>query len=300
MATLDDRLLGEKLHYYCSSSEDEDEEEEEEEEGEGAARGGARDEVMPPPPPNQSWEGSSTNTGPKGVLKDWQRFKQLEAEQRVEQERERILLTKKLAMTCRSNLDDEKDKAEQKKKEEEEDEEALLDEAFLRQYISRRMEEMVARTTKRFTFGRLVHLESREAFLDAIDKEDKEVTVIIHIFEKGVPGCTAMTGCLGCLAQDYPHVKFCTMPASVAGVSANFKAGGCPALLVYKAGQLVGNFVRLTDEFSDDFYATDVESFLVEHGILVDRSLVPPGIRGPADDNSDDEDGGGSDFSLDN
>ena len=28
MATLDDKLLGEKLHYYCSSSEDEDEDEE--------------------------------------------------------------------------------------------------------------------------------------------------------------------------------------------------------------------------------------------------------------------------------
>ena len=27
MATLDDKLLGEKLHYYCSSSEDEDEKE---------------------------------------------------------------------------------------------------------------------------------------------------------------------------------------------------------------------------------------------------------------------------------
>ena len=26
MATLDDKLMGEKLHYYCSSSEDEEEE----------------------------------------------------------------------------------------------------------------------------------------------------------------------------------------------------------------------------------------------------------------------------------
>ena len=31
MATMEDRLLGEKLHYYCSSSEGEDEEEEDEE-----------------------------------------------------------------------------------------------------------------------------------------------------------------------------------------------------------------------------------------------------------------------------
>lgn len=29
MATMEDRLLGEKLHYYCSSSEGEDEEEDE-------------------------------------------------------------------------------------------------------------------------------------------------------------------------------------------------------------------------------------------------------------------------------
>lgn len=295
MATLEDRILGEKLHYYCSSSEDEDEEEEEEEE-EGGKREAPGEEVLAPPPERGGWEGSSTNTGPKGVLKDWQRFKQLEAERRVEQERERVVLAKKLAMSCRSHLDDEKEKEEKKKSEEEEDEEALLEEAFLRQYISKRMEEMMAKANKRATFGRLIHLESCDAFLDAIDKESEDVTVIIHIFEKGVPGCSAMTGCLGCVAQDYPHVKFCTLPASVAGVSANFKAGGCPALLVYRAGQLVGNFVRLTDEFSDDFYATDVESFLIEHGILVDRSLIPPGIRGPADGSDDD---GDSDFSLD-
>ena len=42
------------------------------------------------------------------------------------------------------------------------------------------------------------------------------------------------------------------------------KVSGLPALLVYKEGQLVGNFVKLLDEFGDDFYATDVESFLIE------------------------------------
>ena len=39
---------------------------------------------------------------------------------------------------------------------------------------------------------------------------------------------------------------------------------GVPALLIYKHGELIGNFVRLSDEFGDEFYATDVESFLVE------------------------------------
>jgi len=39
---------------------------------------------------------------------------------------------------------------------------------------------------------------------------------------------------------------------------------GVPALLVYRKGELIGNFVHLSDEFGDEFYSTDVESFLIE------------------------------------
>ena len=72
MATLDDKLLGEKLHYYCSSSEDEGDDEGEggggrvEREGgrryegdvSGRGQGGAGMRVDDGP-----------NTGPKGVIK---------------------------------------------------------------------------------------------------------------------------------------------------------------------------------------------------------------------------------------
>ena len=79
MATLDDKLLGEKLHYYCSSSEDEGEDSEES--GvvrDGAGGVGSSSGVAT----STEWDGSSANTGPKGVIKDWQRFKQLETEKR--------------------------------------------------------------------------------------------------------------------------------------------------------------------------------------------------------------------------
>ena len=72
MATLDDKLMGEKLHYYCSSSEDEDDgapkfvpDNGEEEPGSSRGMGGKL---------------SGANTGPKGVIEDWRRFKQLEKE----------------------------------------------------------------------------------------------------------------------------------------------------------------------------------------------------------------------------
>ena len=66
-----------------------------------------------------------------------------------------------------------------------------------------------------------------------------------------------------------------------------FQASGVPALLVYRSGELVANFVRLTDTLGDDFYASDLEGFLIENGVLSDGKLVPSIIRGPAVQNDD-------------
>lgn len=79
MATLDDKLLGEKLHYYCSSSEEEDNNDDDDDRKSGKNSHGAEGSA-PPPPINEG-----PNTGPKGVIEDWRRYKQLETEKRVEQ-----------------------------------------------------------------------------------------------------------------------------------------------------------------------------------------------------------------------
>ena len=86
------QLLGEKLDYYCSSSEDE---------GGSDTEGGSR---QPPPLPEGCGGGVSANTGPKGVLNDWQRYKQLESEKREEAEKEMMHLAKKLSLHCRSRI----------------------------------------------------------------------------------------------------------------------------------------------------------------------------------------------------
>lgn len=47
---------------------------------------------------------SHLQTGPKGVIKDYQRFKQLERERREEQKEELAILAKKFSITCRTNV----------------------------------------------------------------------------------------------------------------------------------------------------------------------------------------------------
>ena len=75
--------------------------------------------------------------------------------------------------------------------------------------------------------------------------------------------------------------------ASAAGLSKHFKTSGVPAILVYRSGELVHSFVRLSDTLGEDFYASDLESFLIENGVLSDVKLTPSIIKGPATQDSD-------------
>ncbi|KAL4617393.1 prostaglandin G/H synthase 1-like [Arapaima gigas] len=279
MTTLDDKLLGEKLQYYYSSSEDEDSDKEEENVDDKTIRNPDVLEM------EYSGDGSAINTGPKGVINDWRKYKQLEIEQREEQKKEMERLIKKLSMTCRSNLDDEREKEKQKELQEKingkmtlqeynllrEDED---DEDFLAQYRKQRIDEMRRQLYRGKRFEQVFELSSGEEFLEAVDKEDRSTLVIIHIYEGDVPACEAMTGCLLCLAQEYPFVKFCSVRSSVIGTSALFTGNALPALLVYKGGDLIGNFVRITDQLGEDFFAVDLEALLQEYGLLPDKTAV--------------------------
>ncbi|XP_072908623.1 phosducin-like protein [Hemitrygon akajei] len=293
MTTLDDKILGEKLQYYCSSSDDDDSDRDENQQktiknAVISVGAGVR-------------ERSAVNTGPKGVINDWRRFKQLETEQRAEQRREVHRLIKKLSMSCRSHLDEQKELHKQKVVQEKVNGKLTLkecnmlneqdDEVFLEQYRKQRMKEMREHLYSGKRFEQIYELTSSEDFLDTIDKEEKNTLIVVHIYEAELPGCEAMNGCLICLASDYPLVKFCKVRSSVIGASARFTDNALPALLVYKCGDLIGNFVRITDQLGYDFFAADLESFLREYGVLPEKDAVSPmSIKSASVCRSDDSD----------
>ncbi|XP_061186512.1 phosducin-like protein [Saccostrea echinata] len=289
----DDRILGEKVDNYCSSDEGEREDEEE--------------EIVKPEPKTSSvpeprlkdYSGFSTNTGPKGVINDWREYKRLENERREEKEREKQALAKKLQLTCRSHLDDEREKENDEKFLEELE---SFEDEFLKEYRQKRIEEMRLALQNIPKFGKLIEISSSN-FVNEIDKEQPQVIIIIHLYEDDVEACEAMNGCLNCLAQEYPTVKFCKIRASDATLSLNFSKSGVPALLIYKGGELIGNFVRLSDELGEDFYATDLESFLHEHSFLpnpdINNKIIYDRITGEKRVPTAEDEDSGSDFDVD-
>lgn len=278
MASLEDKILGEKSQYYCSSSEGSDNDQSDDE----PKKSQPENKEQPPPPDINKWEGTSSNTGPKGVIKDWQRYKQLEREKNIDDEKEKIALMKKLTLTVQSSLDEEREKAAMEDPELAE----LLNDEYLITYQKQRMKEMIQHTNLNLKFGNLFFLQTGQDFLDAIDKEHKEATIIVHIYEE-TQICRTMNVALKFLCKVYDNVKFCCIKGSAAGISQQFKVDGVPALLVYKAGNLVGNFVRLSYELGTNFLAEDVQNYLVEHGLLEDKTCAPTLISGDNEDDSD-------------
>ena len=59
-------------------------------------------------------------------------------------------------------------------------------------------------------------------------------------------------------------IKWALFPQFTVSLFSLQKLNALPALQVYRNGFLVGNFIRLSDEFDDEFYAADVENFLIE------------------------------------
>lgn len=201
MATLEDKILGEKKEYYCSS--DEEEGNDESGDSNNDPKTACANEESTATYEVNKWDGTSSNTGPKGVINDWQRFKQLEKEKREKQEKENIKFAKKFTLTCQSALDEEKEKFKKS-----DPELAELFDDFLLEYQRKRMTEMFKKSHS-LLFGCLINLSNGDDFLEAIDDEDKSLTIVVHIYEENVAGCEAMNGSLITLALDYPSVKFC-------------------------------------------------------------------------------------------
>lgn len=147
------------------------------------------------------------------------------------------------------------------------------DEQCLRKYRKQCMQEMHERLSFGPRFNGVHELDSGEAFLEVVEKAHQLTLVVVHIYKAGVKGCEVLDHCLDCLAAEYPSVKFCRINTAVSGAGEHFSDKVLPAVLVYKAGQMLGNFLAITQHFNDEFFAADVEAFLTEYGLLPGKEL---------------------------
>uniref|UniRef100_A0A3Q3K646 Phosducin domain-containing protein n=1 Tax=Monopterus albus TaxID=43700 RepID=A0A3Q3K646_MONAL len=223
------------------------------------------------------FEDTATRTGPKGVISDWRRFKleSMEQENLAPAKREllrQISSPNRMKDDSRANLNRKVQYSSELTGHSKEE-----DEGCLKKYRRRCMREMHDKLSFGPKFEGVHDLDNGEAFLEVIEKEHCSTVVVVHIYKVGVKGCEELNNCLDCLATEYPTVKFCRIDAVASGAAERFSDDVLPTLLLYKAGELIGNFLACMRHLNEEFFATDVEAFLNSYGLLPEKDL--PGLE---------------------
>jgi thiol-disulfide isomerase/thioredoxin len=215
------------------------------------------------------------NTGVKGVLTDY-KFAKQEAEAKLQHEQEQR------AAALKSNtIEIAKDENPK-----DEDLDALLnddDDEILAAMRSKAMEKLGSvermqlqgapqtNLIKKKKFGKIFGL-SRDSFVDAIDREPVDSYVVIHLFQPHIAPCLKINSYLGQIARKYPLTKFCTIKSTDA--KAELDEIGLPVVLVYRAGELIHNIIRVHEDLPQHFDIDDFDAFLQERGIVDAKDAV--------------------------
>ncbi|XP_026878267.2 phosducin b [Electrophorus electricus] len=214
-------------------------------------------------------EGTVTNTGPKGVINDWWRFKMESVDQGSLPPSKRELL--KQMSSAHKPRDDSLRTLECEMSAPECERLTEDDDRSLSQYRERRMREMRERLSLGPRFGSVQELSSSQAFLSTLEREHRLTLLVVLVYRECVEGCRALSACLDCLAADYPTVHFCRIDAATSGAAERFPDDVLPAVLVYKAGEMLVSLLAVTQHFGEEFLAADVEAFLGGYGLLPEK-----------------------------
>ena len=111
-------------------------------------------------------------------------------------------------------------------------EEVDADAQFMAEYRRKRLLELSGQTSGP-TFGSVQELNV-DSYVDVVDGQQKDVVVVVHLYQQGVQACRLVNTFLDRLASSYRQVKFTKIIATEA--DKEFDLIALPALLVYQNG----------------------------------------------------------------
>uniref|UniRef100_A0A914LEX9 Phosducin thioredoxin-like domain-containing protein n=1 Tax=Meloidogyne incognita TaxID=6306 RepID=A0A914LEX9_MELIC len=234
MTNFEEKFLDGPNVGYCSSSDDEH-------------TVPKKDQVLSK---NYSKYQKTERTGPKGVLADYQLSEQ---EKFIEQRAKEAALLKEATRFTLKNPPD---------RQEEEDEEEEIE---LKRIRERRVEQLKSRAK-----GQVVKISDRFEFLNLIEQQSPDDFLFILIHLEGNERCEHLNSALLELSgffNNQEKMKFYKIESIVLGTTNKFTKEALPVLQIYKAGQLIGNFICLDKEMNEDYDGQDLLKFLKRNGI---------------------------------
>jgi len=240
------------------------------------------------------------NTGPKGVLADYEFAKQnlrnVRLIEKVRRERALDRLSKgvqRISVNQGSeDKDNDKDKKAEKKKDKEDDEEDdeeeedEEDDEYFKQYKLQRIRSIQNSLPRYGQYSRVDYNE----MASMIKNENEYVYIVIHLYQNSVEACVRLNEAFEELAKQFVHVHFIRIRSTDA--ISNYSTVGLPTLLIYRNAKLVHTFIRCQENIGKKIDELTVARFLSSHKILnlPGEEVVQSLTKQSAQKNDDDDD----------
>ncbi|KAG2173766.1 hypothetical protein INT43_005186, partial [Umbelopsis isabellina] len=202
-------------------------------------------------------------TGPKGVLADYEYHKQLKNE--ASQARLRAYHKRMVenAITTTSYGQDQQELILEHRVSDDEDLLEDSDQDAILAYRQQRLQELAKMSNssvrrQQKVFGTMEDIDA-DQYASVIDTEWKTVPIIIHLYDESIPHCREVDSILSDLARKFSLARFVRVSAE----ELEFDLVGSSAILAYRGGILVANLVRLVDYVNDRFDMESVEDVLI-------------------------------------
>ncbi|KAJ3541881.1 hypothetical protein NMY22_g3712 [Coprinellus aureogranulatus] len=184
-------------------------------------------------------------TGVKGVIRDRNEAVELEREKKA---KEMQALREKMERTNlggKTYLEEEREKAARGEKADQ------LVELELEKYQQEPRRDALGRAKE----GRFGHLREvgLKGFLNAVEKEERGIWVVVHLFDPSLDRCYAVDETLSRLARQYPDTKFLRARAAALGFASNTTS-------LSKRPSSNRRMKRVAEDDEDDPYGSDPES----------------------------------------
>lgn len=171
------------------------------------------------------------------------------------------------------------------------------DEAILREYRRKRIEEMKAEAAIN-KYGEVLEISAQD-YVEKVNNAGPSVWVFLHLYKQGIPLCALINQYLSRLAVKFPKVKFLKSISTTC--IPNFPDRNLPAIFVYFEGQMKRQFIGTAEFGGDKLQYEELEWMLSRTGgFTTDLESDPRGprvkdvmmnsIRGYKDADDDDSD----------
>lgn len=238
------------------------------------ARLAAKEAQESKPRPTPKMRRGRANTGPKGVIADYNDAKLVMRARRLREKisRERMIqatgigtdiFSNAQSITTTSSSASAPSSASAASDLSEEDLDLDEDDLkILQEYESHRLEQIQAAIPH---YGKVRELQVGN-FIETVDSVPACTWCVVHLYQPYIEACLRMNFSLDALAPLFSYVLFTKIVATDA--LPNFSDVGCPCLILFKGGKQLHSFVRVTRELGMEFSDRRLANFLASYGVL--------------------------------